>query len=104
MCKRGEKMKYTKLEKQLIMLSVMGINITIADGHRWIEFNEYAEYDEKSIDLLEKSISCKVYGGIKEAIIRIDNLFIKNNMPTLEQRFDENICPKFDIEYIRGEV
>ncbi len=93
------KYKYTKLEKQLIMLSSMGITINIEDGHRWIMFDENNDFYCDTHDLLDKNISTKVYGGVKEAILRIDNFFIKNNMPTLEERF-EKLDPEYDIEYV----
>lgn len=97
-------MKYTKLEKQLIMLSAMGITINIEDGHRWICFDENNDNYLELHTLLEKNIHTKVYGGIKEAILLMDNFFIKNNMPTLEKKFDEIIDPVYDVEYIHVEL
>ena len=92
-------MKYTKLEKQLIMLSVMGISITIEDGHRWIRCNYDVEGWEDVQELIENSINCKVYGGIKEAIIKIDKTLVENKYLSLEEKFNTTIDKKYDIEH-----
>ena len=64
----------TRLEKRLIALSNLGIRIEHEGGHRWIVseqidgFNFLIECRKLNVDV------CKVYGGINEALDKVDTV------------------------------
>ena len=64
----------TMLEKRLIALSDLGIRIEHSAGHRWILSEQIEGFDFlKECGKLKVDV-CKVYGGINEALDKIDTV------------------------------
>ena len=67
---KGYKIDWELYFKRLIVLGKMGIYITTADGHYWIENGEEPEFGNAG-EILKKSgivVNNKIYGGFIEAI------------------------------------
>lgn len=88
------------LEKQLIAINAHGIWIEFAHGHRWICSSESVTGFDFSAALESHSIlvNNKIYGGVIEAILVIDEVFVKMFGHSLEQWFDDIIDLDFDIK------
>ena len=98
----------TKLEKQLIAMMAHGIWIEFHSGHRYIrcmENNEHSDGDTYNgynfHDQLKKHnimINNKIYGGVKEAIVIIDEVFELMHGYTLEVFFNSEINEVWDVK------
>jgi hypothetical protein len=94
----------TELEKCLIVLMKNGIYIQHADGHRWIHCGnsiDSEEYDrgEYSYDAELKKygiqVNSKIYGGVCEAVVVVNETWKMMYNRTLIQEFDN----WFDVEW-----
>ena len=90
----------TNLEKRLVALSHLGINITHESGHRWIESNENSDFDFH--EYLNKTgiiLNNKIYGGVEDALNVIDACFKQNSDDTLleffEKYIEEEACKQY---------
>lgn len=100
----------TNLEKQLIAMMAHGIWIEFHSGHRYIRcmenqeeqdgetYNGYNFHDE----LIKHnfSINNKIYGGVKECILIVDEVFTEMYGYDLLDFYKTEIDTGFDVEYI----
>jgi hypothetical protein len=90
-------MNLTKLEKQLIAMSHLGIRIEIADGHRWIRSEETDDfYFHQELEKAGVLLNNKMYGGLVEAIQVIDRCMCLLRRPLLEDYFN-SVFDKDDV-------
>lgn len=73
----------SNLEKRLIALSHLGIRIEHTDGHRWILSTETDNFDYATECEKQKNYPCKVYGGINEALDKVDSVLVNTDKKSL---------------------
>lgn len=94
----------TLLEKRLIAMSHLGIRIEHGDNHRWILATETENFDFNFIlDKKYTDFCCKVYGGINEALDRIDSVLYFTFYQSLENTFNTIIQLDLD-EYAEDDI
>ena len=84
------------LSQRLLSAMMMGITITYADGHRWIDANGRDEDERPSLNqkLAQRKlpeINSKCYGSILMALDRIDGALMDLKEPSLQERFDSEL-------------
>ena len=84
----------TRLEKRLVALSALGIRIEHDSGHRYIMSTPTDYFDIEKLAESARDFDCKIYGGIEEALDRVDNLLIKTGYMPLEE-----YCDRFLLEW-----
>jgi hypothetical protein len=72
--------------KRLLMMNQMGIYITAADGHNWIELDEECDYH---VDFERIDLNNKIYGGVLQAIDTFDDALMADGQDTLMKRWEE---------------
>jgi hypothetical protein len=78
--------------KQLLSCSQLGIEISVADGHRWITANESIHgfnLEEAYFEKTGKYFNNKVYGSIYDALKRVDEILNESGRPTLLEYFEQ---------------
>jgi len=88
----------TKLEKQLLSLSFLGVTITFANGHRWIHYHEDIGDWETLLEMYnrihntdqgEYTLKCKIYGDVHEALNYIDSVLKELKEKSLLDMYNE---------------
>jgi len=78
--------------KRLIALGALNAWVAHEDGHRWINTDEDEYRSRTRLSYLiggAEKIRSKVYGGVLEALDRVDLALEKNGERTLSQLYDE---------------
>ena len=80
--------KLTTLEKRLVVANNLGIIITHADGHRWIESHKIGCFDfDAKLKADGISLNNKIYGSLEDALDIIDECLKMMCLLTLEDNF-----------------
>ncbi len=79
--------------KRLLTLNQIGGYITSRDGHRWIDWIADDDYVFPMAVQLEIITRSKVYGGIVDALDRVDESLSKLGERSLTERYDEDETP-----------
>ena len=73
----------SNLEKRLIALSHLGIRIEHDGGHRWILSTETDNFNFDKECEKQKVYPCKIYGGINEALDKVDTILVNTDKKSL---------------------
>ena len=71
--------------KRLLMMNSLGVYVTHADGHNWIELDEECDYHAKFAAVC---LNNKIYGGVLEAIDTFDAALIADGQNSLMQMWE----------------
>ncbi len=84
------------LAKRMIAANQLGVTITQADGHRWVNFEPDTDFSQTCL----VQVRHKQYGSYEEVLNEVDRILLENSKPDLVTYFDQAINYHDDLTNI----